>query len=234
MHPLTHFSLQGVRTYLIETVMFNINIYLQSIEEQLEDIKTRTIYSSLILQQIQDEIDQFWLKLQYINENYKELKQNDFYDLYKHQMLEYTQKLASSRISLENEPLLIEMIKLVKLHFIYQNQLENDLKLVFRMFTIIKMRGKKVLDNSVRPEIQNRIIQYTNLVLKHDFIQNYLSDLNLNEFISIIDLLFKQEELILQIKHISANNIGFYDDLFFDKDCFIENLNKWKKNLELI
>jgi len=97
-------------------------------------------------------------------------------------MLEYSHKLNSSSINLESEPLLVEMIKLVKLHSIYQNQLDIDLKLVFRVFSIIKIRGKKVLDQNIRPEIANIILQYMNLVLKYDFIHNYLSDLNLNEF----------------------------------------------------
>lgn len=172
-HPLLHIDFLSKATR--EQLNYNVNSCLDSLDEQLESIKIRAIYSGPVLQLIQETMNRFQLRNNYLVSRMKEHRKSNVYPSYQKAFVEFSKSVHHSN-NLDDYKLIQEMIQLTKVHCIYQNKLEHQLKYTQRLSLILKQKGKKMLDEQLKIEVQQKVIKYAGLCLKSDFVQTCLSE----------------------------------------------------------
>ena len=91
-----------------------------------------------------------------------------------------------------------------------------------------------MLDESLKIEVQQKVIKYAGLCLKPDFVQTCLSEIPIEEFAKVMKTILRQSQLIYELSIQSLSTTGFEDENYFDEDAFLQLYTKWKINQGLM
>lgn len=132
-------------------------------------------------------------------EEIKILKNNKSYEDYQQAFNEFMTHVNKENTSSKGE-YVRKMIQLIKETCFTQLKLETILDTPIKLSQLIKNKGKKLLSDEMKPETQNKLLKYVNLLVKSDFISSHLGTLQIDELIEVIRLLESQQNLVSELR----------------------------------
>ncbi|KAL4466889.1 hypothetical protein ABPG74_010486 [Tetrahymena malaccensis] len=233
-HPITHFtgldkSLKGKFKQLLENSENGLSISTYLIKE---------IYDQILISQHQIKSTQeqrMFIRqtIKSIIDEIKEMKQNkafhDYFELFTAFM---TNSLQENKELSQNREYLILMMNLLKELIENQKNVESCLANIINMCHIIKNKGKKVLREDISIEEQQILSKFVKLIVKPDFLDNFLLQSDQSEYMQAVKILEKQNTLIKEMKQ---NRKLLDEGTIFNEKKFKAMLEKWiqcKKAIE--
>jgi YesN/AraC family two-component response regulator len=93
-----------------------------------------------------------------------------------------------------------KMIQLIKETCLTQLKLETILDNPIKLSQLIKNKGKKLLNDDIKTEAQNKLLKYVNILVKPDFISSHLATIPIEELAEVIRMLESQQLLVIELK----------------------------------
>jgi hypothetical protein len=168
------------------------------IPESVHDIQKRAELSVPLLKYIKDIKVQFKTPLKKLKEEIQILSQNKSYEEYEI-VMEDVKNRSKGNMKFKLE-FVNKMIDLVKEACQYQFELNKMIKPYYNMANCIKTKGKKYLNENLKTTDQAKLLKFVTLLLRHDFINNILYTIEVNELVYIIKLLEAQNSLVNEYK----------------------------------
>ncbi len=120
-----------------------------------------------------------------------------------------------------------------------QNSLETSLDTAKKMAQLIKAkypressaRGKKMLNDDLKPDDQARLANYAAMLSKPNFINLHMQTINVPELISVIQLMETQKALWHELENAPLIETGVEEIRRLDAVELRDYYNVWKKSI---
>lgn len=137
---------------------------------------------------------------------------------------EFIKKMKSYIGCIELNLLVKNMRQYIECQFVLERILSNSIK----MSHIFKSKGRRMFNRDLKVDEQEKILKYINLMVKPNFIETILGNLEINELIKAIQTMELQRDLYLEFKKHTLE--GFENLMPFDSDEFKKTYDKWKQS----
>ena len=106
--------------------------------------------------------------------------------------------------------LINKMIDLVKEASQYQFEINKLLKPYYAMANAIKLKGKKFFNENLKLNDQAKLTKFVNLLMRPDFVNSVLFEIEVSEMIYIINILESQNSLVNEYKKSLIKGVEEY------------------------
>eukprot|EP01017_Pseudomicrothorax_dubius_P039248 TRINITY_DN5989_c0_g1_i3.p1 TRINITY_DN5989_c0_g1~~TRINITY_DN5989_c0_g1_i3.p1 ORF type:complete len:210 (+),score=57.95 TRINITY_DN5989_c0_g1_i3:381-1010(+) len=163
-HPLTHIETNnaGLNSQ-INKLCNQVKSALDKVQDAIAEISKRAELSVPLLKKIEDSLNTFRSPFRKVFEEVKKLKDSRSYSEYKAAFNEFLVH-ASKESSGGKGEYVRKMIQLIKEICLTQLKLETILDTPIKLSQLIKNKGKKLLNEDMKPELQNKLLKYINTV----------------------------------------------------------------------
>jgi len=194
-------------SYLAKMTKIIDNAIVQ-IPQSVIEIQKRAEFSVPLLKYIRDCKQMFKIPIKKIKEEIQILSINKSFEEYEsiiEDMKNKTKSNVKSKIDLINK-----MIDLVKEASQYQFELNKLLKPYYAMANAIKLKGKKFLNENLKLNDQAKLTKFVNFLMRPDFVNSALFEIEVSEMIYIINIMETQGSLVSEYKKTLIKGVEDY------------------------